>query len=364
MRIWKVLFAFLIVCATPAMVPAQNASNITFTPVLTGLDEPWAVGFLPDGGYLITLRGGEMRRYGPDGGFVALAGLPDIAMGGQGGLLDVLVPRDFAQTGEVFFTYTRPQGRGAGTALARADLGQTRLENLHILWELTPGSTGDRHFGSRVVEGTDGFLYVTIGDRGNRPTAQDVSNENGSVIRIARDGRVPATNPFVGVAGARPAIWSYGHRNPQGAAFDTSGQLWVIEHGARGGDEVNAIRRGANYGWPVIAYGRHYSGGQIGVGTEAPGMEQPAHYWDPSIAPSGAAFYTGDLFPDWDGDLFVGALSGGIVRLDPNQGMAQVEWISTDATARVRDVRVGPDGALYFLSVGHGALYRMTPAAP
>lgn len=339
----------------------SSAGPLEITPIVTGLDEPWAVAFLPEGGFLVTLRGGEMWRFADDGS-VALEGLPPIAVDGQGGLLDVMVPRDHAQSGEIFFTFSMPQGRQAGTALARARLLEDRLEDVTVIWALEPGSSGGRHFGSRIVEGRDGYLYVTVGDRGDRPSAQDLSVENGSVIRVARDGSVPGDNPFVGQAGAQPEIWSYGHRNAQGAALDPSGQLWVVEHGARGGDEVNQVRRGANYGWPVIAYGRHYSGFRIGEGTEAPGMEQPAYYWDPSIAPSGMAFYEGDLFPEWQGDLLVGALAFDLIsRLDPDQGMSEVEQIEAPETSRVRDVRVAPDGSIWFLSVNDGALYRMAP---
>lgn len=363
-RLAALVFALMLAGVPVSAQPVQtSAGPVEFTAMATGLREPWAVAFLPDGGFLVTLRGGEMRRYGADGRFVRLSGLPRVRARGQGGLLDVLVPRDFSRTQEIFFSFARPQGRGAGTALARARLTGDRLEDVAVIWELAPGSTGGRHFGSRIVEGRDGFLYVTVGDRADRPSAQDLSRENGSVIRVSRDGGIPAGNPFVGTEGARPAIWSYGHRNPQGAALDGAGRLWVVEHGARGGDEVNLVRRGANYGWPVIAYGVHYSGAPIGIGTEAPGMEQPAHYWDPSIAPSGMAFYSGDLFPEWEGDLLVGALAFDLIsRLEPDRGMAEVERIAAPQTARVRDVRVAPDGSIWFLSVGNDTLYRMAPA--
>ena len=340
-----------------------SAVAVEVTAVAADLEQPWAVAFLPDGGFLLTLRGGEMRRYDAGGAFVSLSGVPEVYDSGQGGLLDVLVPRDFADTGEIFFTFAKPQGwRSAGTALARARLGESALEAVRIIWEMPPGTHGGRHFGSRIVEGRDGCLYVTIGERGERPAAQDLSNPQGTVLRLDRNGRAPADNPFVGAAGALPEIWSYGHRNAQGAALDESGRLWVIEHGARGGDEVNLVKRGANYGWPIIAYGRHYIGGKIGIGVSAPGMEQPAHYWDPSIAPSGAAFYHGDMFPEWRGDLLVGALVyNHIARLEVGaDGMArQVERIATDETLRVRDVRVAPDGSVWFLSVGNEALYRL-----
>jgi glucose/arabinose dehydrogenase len=226
---------------------------------------------------------------------------------------------------------------------------------------MEPGSTGGRHFGSRLIEGRDGFLYATLGDRGDRPSAQDLGRQNGSVIRIARDGSVPLDNPFVDTPGAQPEIWSYGHRNPQGAALDGSGNLWVVEHGARGGDEVNRVEKGANYGWPVISYGRHYSGLKIGEGTAKEGMEQPAHYWDPSIAPSGMMIYQGDMFPDWRGDIFVGSLKFEMIsRLEGNP-LREVERIESAETARVRDITEAPDGSIWFLSVGQGAAYRITP---
>ena len=239
-----------------------------------------------------------------------------------------------------------------------------RLDDVATIWEAAPGFSGGRHFGSRVVEGADGLLYLTTGDRGDRPSAQDVTNDNGAVIRVARDGSIPASNPLVGQEGARPGIFTWGHRNPQGAAVDAEGRLWTVEHGARGGDEVNLIEGGTNYGWPTISYGRHYSGMRIGQGTQAPGFAQPRHYWDPSIAPSGMAFVGGGMFPDWEGDILVGSLNSDLIsRLDVEGGrVREAERISTPETKRVRDVRIGPDGAVWFLSEGNGTLYRMSVA--
>jgi glucose/arabinose dehydrogenase len=232
---------------------------------------------------------------------------------------------------------------------------------VRTIFQSAPGFDGGRHFGSRVVEAPDGTLFVTIGDRGDRPSAQDRANHNGTVVRVNRDGSVPADNPFVGQSGVQPEIWSYGHRNPQGAALDLSGNLWVAEHGARGGDEINRIRKGANFGWPVISYGRHYSGAVIGEGTARPDMEQPAFYWDPSIAPSGLMIYSGRLWPEWRGDVFVGSLkSHYIARLSGNP-MAERERIESPATERVRDIVEAADGAIWFISVGQGTVYRMTP---
>ena len=246
-------------------------------------------------------------------------------------------------------------------AVARLSESGNRLTNMRVIFEAIPGGSTGRHFGSRVVEASDGSLFVTIGDRGDRPAAQDLTNHNGTVIRINRDGSVPADNPFVGESSARPEIWSYGHRNPQGAGLDAQGQLWVSEHGARGGDEVNLVQPGANYGWPVISYGKHYSGQKIGEGTSKPGLEQPAHYWDPSIAPSGLLVYSGKLWPQWKGDLFVGSLKFDYIARLSGSPLREVEQIKGPETERVRDIVEGPDGAIWFISVGEGAVYRMTP---
>jgi aldose sugar dehydrogenase len=232
---------------------------------------------------------------------------------------------------------------------------------VRLLFELTPGSSGGRHFGSRLVEAPDGRLFMSIGERGDRTSAQDLSRENGTIIRINRDGSVPSDNPFIHTEGAQQEIWSWGHRNPQGAALDLKGNLWINEHGARGGDEVNRIRKGANYGWPVISYGVHYSGAKIGEGTAKPGMEQPAFYWDPSIAPSGLMIYSGRLWPQWRGDFFIGSLKFDMISQLDGDNMQEIARIKTPETDRVRDIREGPAGAIWFLSVGNGALYRMTP---
>ena len=336
---------------------------VSITPIASDLEEAWAVAFLPEGEFLVTLRGGTMLRFDSQANPSPISGVPEVYARGQGGLLDVLVPADFADTQEIFFTFAKPQANNqAGTALARARLINNRLENLTIIWEMDRGSRGGRHFGSRIVEGADGYLYITIGDRADRPSAQNLNTSQGSVLRLSRDGLPPPDNPFHNTANAKPEIWSYGHRNAQGAALDANQQLWVIEHGAQGGDEVNRVIKGANYGWPVIAYGRHYSGAKIGSGTHAPGMQQPAFYWDPSIAPSGAAFYTGAMFPEWHGDLLVGALKYDLIsRLEvaPDGSMQEAERIANDQTWRVRDVRVAPDGSIWFISVAHKTLYSL-----
>jgi aldose sugar dehydrogenase len=341
----------------------QAAEPIRAERVMSGLDEPWGLAFLPGGGFLVTERDGRLTA-ARDGRAQRLSGLPEVAAEGQGGLLDVLVPRDFATSREVFLSFAKPQGQGAGTALAAARWaeGADRLTDLRILFESAAGFRGGRHFGSRIVEAPDGRLFLTIGDRGEDGSAQDLSNHNGTVVRINRDGSVPADNPFVGRAGARPEIWSYGHRNPQGATLDAGGDLILTEHGARGGDEINRVRRGANYGWPVISYGRHYSGRRIGEGTARPGMEQPDFYWDPSIAPSGMVVHSGRMFPGWRGNILVGSLNSDFIARLGGSPLRELERIAGPETARVRDIREAPDGSVWFLSVGEGAVFRIVPA--
>ncbi|WP_420587106.1 PQQ-dependent sugar dehydrogenase [Ruegeria sp.] len=354
----------LTVCATGGNADVLQTSSgpVQVTQVISGLDTPWAVGILPDQSFLVTERDGELL-YVQGGKAKHVSGLPKVAANGQGGLLDVTIARDFAQSREVFLTFSKPQSNGAGTALSVARLSEngTRLTNLRVIFEAVPGGDTGRHFGSRVVEAEDGTLFVTIGDRGDRPSAQDRSNHMGSVIRVNRDGSVPADNPFLGQEGIRPELWSYGHRNPQGAGLDARGNLWVSEHGARGGDEVNLVQPGLNYGWPVISYGVHYSGQKIGEGNSKPGMEQPEHYWDPSIAPSGLMVYSGKLWPQWKGDIFVGSLKFDYIARLAGSPLREVEQIKGPETERVRDIVEASDGAIWFISVGQGAVYRMIP---
>lgn len=340
-----------------------SAGALRVENMVAGLDAPWAIGFLPGGSVLITERGGALLFRDAGGKLQDIAHDLDLAVDGQGGLLDVLVPADFAASGEIFLSYSIKQRRGAGTALARAVLNPDagRLEDVAVIFETEPGSRGGRHFGSRIVEARDGTLFLTIGDRGDRDNAQDLSDENGTVVRVNRDGTIPADNPFLNTPNAQPEIYSYGHRNPQGAALDLEGNLWTVEHGARGGDEINRPVPGANFGWPVISYGTHYSGFKIGDGTEKEGLEQPEHYWDPSIAPSGMMIYSGKLWPEWKGDIFVGSLKFDYISRLDGAPLDEVEKIESDETLRVRDIREAPDGSIWFLSVGNGALYRLTP---
>lgn len=359
---FRFVLSFAVATGLTAPVLAQSIDTqsgpLSVSAVVSDLDVPWAFGFLPDGTVLITEREGSLLAVKGDTRR-NIDGLPKILVDGQGGLLDVLVPSDFAQTRELFFTYAKKQFlRSSGTAVYRARLSEDggRLEDGETIFEIARGTGGGFHFGSRLVEAQDGSLYVTIGDRGSGDLAQDLDMHNGSVLRITRDGDPHPDNPFLNTRGARPEIWSYGHRNPQGAAMDAAGQLWVNEHGAKGGDEVNLIEKGANYGWPVIAYGVNYDGSKIGEGTEREGMKQPVHYWDPSIAPSGMTFFEGG---PWDGDAFVGSLKFDYIARLSGDPLREVEQIKGEETIRVRDVRQGPDGALYFLSIGNGALYRL-----
>ncbi len=327
------------------------------------LHEPWGLAFLPDGGFLVTERGGALWRFEAGGSRVQVTGTPQVWAYGQGGLLDVMVPRDFATSREVFLSYAKPQEGGAGTALAVGRLNDAGdgLDDVRVLFEMTPGGARPQHFGSRIVEGPQGHLFLTIGERGHAELAQDLQRHNGTVIRLNRDGSVPQDNPFRGQAGAQPEIWSYGHRNPQGLALAPDGRLWAVEHGAMGGDELNLIEPGVNYGWPVIAYGRHYDGTKIGIGTEAEGMAQPVHFWDPSIAPSGLAIYSGALWPDWAGHAVIGSLKFDYIAvLDLADGSE--EGLRSRETGRVRDVREAPDGTLWFLSVKRGGVFRIRPA--
>ncbi|MEM6907017.1 MAG: PQQ-dependent sugar dehydrogenase, partial [Pseudomonadota bacterium] len=339
---------------------------VTVTRLVSGLNTPWAVAPLPGGGALITEKGGRLLHFDDAWESRTISGLPEIAVTGQGGLLDVELARDFAETGRLYITYAAPGRGGYRTEMASAVLTPSadRLGDVEILFRQEPVLSGGRHFGSRVLEREDGTLMVTTGDRGDRPRAQDLDGHVGKVVRVAADGSAPADNPFAGRSDVLPEIWSIGHRNIQGADLDEEGRLWTLSHGARGGDEINLAEPGLNYGWPVISYGTHYSGAKIGEGTEKAGMEQPKWYWDPSIAPSGLLVYSGTLFPEWQGDLFAGALKFDyIARLDrEGDRLTGEEPLFRDTYSRIRDVVEAPDGAIWFLAVGDGGLYRIAPA--
>ena len=355
--------------AATALAETYDSERHKFrvTTLAEGLDHPWGLAFLPDGDMLITERDGNLRLF-RDGILdpTPVPGAPRVAASGQGGLLDVVLHPRFAETRLVYLSYAGRGTGGLGTEVARARFAGGRLEGLQTIYVAKPKSSGGRHFGSRLAFGPDGLLYVTVGDRGSPDRAQDLNDPAGSVLRLTEDGGIPPGNPFAGQPGVRPEIYSYGHRNPQGlAVHPETGQLWAVEHGPRGGDELNLLAPGTNYGWPVITYGRSYVGFSIGEGTSKPGMAQPQRYWVPSISPSGLAFYTGAAFPEWRGNLFLGALSGqALVRLELDGAkVTHEERLLEDLDERIRDVRQGPDGRLYLLTdSSDGMLLRLDPA--
>ena len=366
----------------------KSGAAFVVTVLAKGLSRPWAVEPLPDGDLLVTEKPGRLRIISakgevgePIGGLLPVGsggvsaasgqgGLPPINARGQGGLLDVALSPNFARDRTIFWSFSEQREGGSGTTVARGVLTQDRrnLEQVRVIFRALPTYDNGLHFGSRLAFGPDGMLYITLGDRfdrPNRPKVQQLDNHLGKIIRINPDGSVPADNPFAGRSGALPEIWDLGHRNVQSAAFDERGRLWTVEHGAKGGDELNLIEKGKNYGWPLVTYGEEYSGEAIpGALTAREGFEQPVYYWDPVIAPSGMQFYTGDAFPAWRGNLFVGALvEKRLVRLvvEGNRVVGE-EHLLTDRGQRVRDVRQGPDGALYVVTDERdGELWKITP---
>ena len=349
--------------------PASVNRVVQVQSIAKGLEHPWGLEFLPDKRMLVTERPGRLRLVGADGRVSEpLTGVPEIYASGQGGLLDVAVSPTFAKDRLVYLSFAEAGEGGAGTAVARGRLGERGLEDTKVIWRQQPKVGGANHWGSRIVFYRDGTLFVTLGERFNHSErAQDLSATLGKVVRINPDGSAPRDNPFVNRAAALPEIWSYGHRNVQAAALHPeTGQLWTVEHGARGGDELNHPEAGKNYGWPVISYGTHYTYLKIGEGTAKPGMEQPVYYWDPVIAPSGMVIYTGELFAGWKNNFLIGSLTpGGLVRLVMKDGkVAQEERYLGDLRERIRDVRQGPDGSLYLLTDSRdGQILRITPAA-
>ncbi len=374
-----VLIAFCALFAAAATARAQpTAAPVKAITVAQGLENPWAMAFLPEGRFLVTERPGRLRVVEADGRLSPpVAGLPPVAAGGQGGLLDVVLDSGFAANRTVYVCYSEPAGDGTSgnsTALARARLSddRTRLEDVRVIFSQRPKVASRLHFGCRIVEAMkggrpDGTLFLALGERFSRmQDAQTLDNHHGKVVRVAKDGRVPPDNPFVGRPGALPEIWSYGHRNPQGATLGPDGRLWMHEHGPQGGDEINRPEPGLNYGWPVITFGEQYGGGPIGAGiTAKAGMEQPLHHWTPSIAPSGMAFLTSDRYgPAWRGSLFVGSLKFQFLNRVELSGTRVVgeERLLSDLGERIRDVRQGPDGYLYVLTDNaKGRLLRLAP---
>ncbi len=355
-------------CQGQAGLPPTVSDRVQFTTIASGLEHPWSLAFLPDGRMLVTERPGRLRYVTMKGEVSEpIAGVPAVHAVEQGGLLDVVLDPDFSANSTIYLSYAEPgDGDVNGTAVARAKLDGARLTGLQVIFRQSPKVKSNYHFGSRLVFARDGNLFVTLGERySERDSAQDLGTHLGKIVRITKDGKVPADNPFVGRAGALPEIWSLGHRNVQGATLDpTTGRLWAVEHGPRGGDEINLPEAGRNYGWPVITYGREYSGPAIGEGTAKAGMEQPLYYWVPSIATSGMTFYTSDVYPVWKGSLFVGALAAKLVArlVIGADGKVKAEE-RFPVGERVRDIRQGPDGALYLVTdEDAGRLLRLTPA--
>jgi aldose sugar dehydrogenase len=365
----KALLAIL--CAAPLAVAAQtyrsNEHSFRVVRVVEGLEQPWSLAFLPDGRMLVTEKAGRLRVISQ--GVLdprPVNGMPEVTVHGQGGLQDVVLHPEFSKNQLVYFSYAARGGDGVGTELARGRLAGHRLEDVQVLFRQAPKGSRGQHFGGRIVFDRSGYVYLTLGDRGEMQRAQKPDDHAGSVIRLHDDGRVPKDNPFVSRAGWKPEKFTLGNRNMQGAALHPqTGVLWTHEHGPQGGDEINVMQPGGNYGWPVITYGANYgTGTRIGEGTQKPGMQPPLHYWVPSIAPSGMAFYTGDKFERWKGDLFVGALRDQMlvrVKLDGEKVVSE-ERLLKGVLGRIRDVRAGPDGLIYLLTdESNGKLVRLEP---
>lgn len=348
--------------AEPAFVPTEKY-QLKIETVASGLSHPWGLAFLPDGRLLVTERNGALRLVTDGKVSAPLQGLPNIAVGGQGGLLDVLLDQNFASNQQLYFSFSEPGADGTNsTAVAKAKLTKDQLSDVQVIFSQYPKVASKYHFGGRLAQTADGQLFVTLGDRGSqREAVQPLTGHIGKVVKIDQSGKAAANNPFTQVPNAKAEIWSHGHRNIQGAALDGQGRLWTHEHGPQGGDEINMTVAGKNYGWPLITYGEEYGGGVIGK-TSAPGLEQPLHYWVPSIAPSGMSFYHGQSFANWQQNLLVGSLKfGQLVRLEiENDKVKHEERIRIGS--RVRDVKTAPDGSVYLLTdEDDGAILKLTP---
>ena len=352
----------------PLHTEKQRLRVVTLT---RGLAHPWSMAFLPDGRVLVTEREGRLRLLSPDFRLQpqAVEGLPEIVARGQGGLFDVALHPDYARNGWIYWAYNAPGPGGWGTALARGQLQGQRMSRVQVLFSMEPKTRSTHHFGGRIVFDRQGMVYLTLGDRGEQDRAQLLGDHAGSVIRLHDDGRVPQDNPFIARPGARPEKWTLGNRNIQGAAVHPqTGLLWTHEHGPQGGDELNLMRAGRNYGWPIVSHGVNYgTGTPIGEGRSKPGMEPPLHVWAPGVAPSGMTFVSGDKFPNWRGNLLVGALRGQmLLRLElREEGGVREEPLLQAQVGRIRDVRIGPDVFVYLLTDEYsGALLRLEPATP
>ncbi len=371
---YSVMFAIAIAFAAGPAAAAEGKTlqsekhAFRIVTLVQGLQHPWSLAFLPDGRMLVTERSGRLRIVSKDFKLdpQPVEGAPRVVAAGQGGMFDVVPHPKYAENGWIYLAYSGPGDGGHGTELLRAKLDGHRLTQEQVLFRLEPKSSAGQHFGGRIVFDRDGHVYLTLGDRGDKERAQRLDDHAGSVIRLHDDGRVPADNPFVKRPGAKPEKFTLGNRNIQGAAFHPkTGELWTHEHGPKGGDEINVIRAGRNYGWPVITYGVNYGiGTRIGEGTHKPGMEQPLYKWVPSIAPSGMAFYEGDKFSNWRGNLLIGALRDEmLVRLElDGEKVLKEERLIRNTVGRIRDVRVGPDGYIYLLTdEANGVLARLEP---
>ena len=362
------VITFNLSCAQDTINQVDTPEKTPFTAELM-IDElqiPWGMAFLPDGSMLITEKAGELIHF-KDGKKIEVSNVPEVYNRGQGGLLDIEAHPDYENNGWIYISYSSQEGEGKGghTALIRAKLKDNALVNSELLYKAGPNTTKGQHFGSRIVFDNDGYLFLSIGERGARDeNPQDIKRDGGKIYRFFDDGKIPDDNPFVGTDGAKTAIYSYGHRNPQGLAKNPeTGEIWDNEHGPRGGDEINVIKAGANYGWPVITYGINYSGTPITDKTEMKGMEQPLHYWVPSIAPSGMAFVTSDNYGDWKGNVLVGSLKFQyleLLSLDGNKVVKREKFLAD--LGRVRDVKEGPDGLIYVAVEGKG-IYKLKPSS-
>jgi glucose/arabinose dehydrogenase len=348
-------FISIVACAQKhkSIVIAEDPTTIDYTTevVVPKLDIPWGFVFLPDGALLITEKAGKLIHF-KDGVKTNIDGLPEVYLRGQGGLMDIELHPNYSENGWLYITYSSSDGEGEGgnTALIRAQLIDTKLTSVERLYKAEPNSKRGQHFGSRIEFDNDGYLYFSIGDRGNRDVnPQDITRDCGKIYRINDDGSIPNNNPFLEFPGAKTAIYSYGHRNPQGMiCHPDTGEIWVHEHGPRGGDEINRIKKGGNFGWPLISYGINYSGTSFTDDTYLPGMEQPLFYWVPSIAPSGMAYVTSDVYKDWKNNLLIGSLKFEYLErlvLDNNKVVKREKLL--EGMGRVRNVRQGPDGYIY-----------------
>ncbi|PWG63705.1 PQQ-dependent sugar dehydrogenase [Sediminicurvatus halobius] len=365
MRCLPTTLALLVLALPAAAVERSEEVDFEVEIVAEGLEHPWALAFLPDGDMLVTERPGRLLRVAPNGSSEVIGGVPEVMARNQGGLLDVALHPDFADNRLVYLSYSEPRRGGSVTAVGRGALRNGALTDFEVIFRATPPVDSSKHFGSRLAFDGDGYLFVTSGERGRREHAQAMDKYHGKVIRLLPDGSIPDGNPYVGQQGVQPGIYSYGHRNPQGMiVHPPSGRIWVNEHGPRGGDEVNIVEPGGNYGWPEVTYGREYYGPEIGPDTR-PDVVDPIHQWTPSIAPSGMAWYQGDAFPDWRGDLFVGALAlTHLARLElDGERVVGEERLLEDRNWRIRDVRAGPDGMIYLLvDAADAPLVRLVPA--